>query len=443
MAIKDKAKAFSKKFKLDSHHAIERFGIFFGAFVLVGVVITGSSAASAFQSDNDALSATALYHHDFTTSKTQLEGTVDGVFRNTEGNKALVMMHFAPEAPISYDAADYQAFLLGTTPEIKDGESLPAEPLKTSGIKGKFYLFGSTGYVGVVLEADQAFDKQVMNLTVRANEELTFVEQQEDGASGTELASDATFEKYDQWRVFFNPGGSEAKTIKALDTQIFDPTKAYHEVVQASEEEAVRTKLDDQLSLMRSDLTRINSYSSDLQTTKVDGLHLRAPKLPKAIAGDEVVGESAAQSKDKKSSQALKTDTVLPGGFDISWRDGSVQEGYLHDLVPAGQNYAQFLEAKSNEAGEGEDIKSEISGMKWKLSDGSNLTEDYRSSDVVMQPLMSVMNNLTQAYTDYATNKATYQVDQMLELLALDVQLQNVQANTSVSSDTTSITSLY
>ncbi|PZT84958.1 MAG: hypothetical protein DI630_36540, partial [Gordonia sp. (in: high G+C Gram-positive bacteria)] len=159
MGIKDKALAFTKKFKLDSHHAIERFGIFFGIFVITGALVIGGSVASAYRSGADSLSSTALYTSEFTTSKTNLDGTVDGVYTNTTGDKALVMMHFGDGAQISYNAADYQAFLMGSDTDLN------TESVNTSGIESQMYAFGSTGYVGVLLDADQPFDRQVLNLT--------------------------------------------------------------------------------------------------------------------------------------------------------------------------------------------------------------------------------------------------------------------------------------
>src|SRR5699024_7253233 len=94
MAIKDQAMSFAKKFKLTSHHAIERFGILFGIFAITGALVIGGSGAAAMKAGSDALAHTALYTPTFTTSKTDLSGDVDGVYTNKTGDKALVMMHF-------------------------------------------------------------------------------------------------------------------------------------------------------------------------------------------------------------------------------------------------------------------------------------------------------------------------------------------------------------
>lgn len=434
MGIKDKTLAFSRRFKLDSHHAIERFGIFFSIFVVLGVVVVAGSGASAYKAGNDSLASTALYNTKFTTSKTQLKGTVDGIYTNSSGNRALVMMHFPQSAAISYRAEDYKAFLLGSTPDLS------MESVSTPGVNGSFHVFGSTGYVAVLLQADRPFDRQVLNLTVRANKELSYDENKQPKADKN-MASDATFKKYDQWRVFFNPGASGVTKIAALDAASFDPARAYYDIVLKKQEDEIRGKLDQKLLEMRSNLTQIDSYTTDLQTTKVDGLFLRPPTVPVSIAGDKITGSSAGESKDGKSSLALQTTHTVPGGFDLNWRAGNVYEGYLDVLVPTGQSYVQYLGTKREE-GRADATSTTISTIKWTLSDGTDLKKDYGSSDTTMRPLTNVMNNLSQAYTDYAKNKSEYQSGLLLDLLALDVKLRDVQSNSSANEGNDFLTTL-
>lgn len=436
MGIKYKALAFGKRFKLDSHHAIERFGVLFSVLAIAGVIVLGGSGASAYRAGNEALASTTLYTAEFTTSKTGLQGKVDGVYVNKTGDKALVMMHFDPSAAISYSAADYQAFLLGSD------TNLNSEPVNTSGITGSFHVFGSTGYVGVLLDADEPFDQQVLNLTVRANAELSYDEPEEDSAPADELAGDASFAKYDQWRVFVNPGASEAEHIQALDAASFDPAQAYYDIVLKEEEETIRDELDQKLIEMRTHQAQIEAYTTDLHTTKVDGMFLRPPQVPDSIAGDKITGVSAAEADDGVSTLRLETDHVVPGGFDLNWRAGNVYDSYLDVLVPPSQSYVQFLGNKRAEE-TGEEDTRDISDMEWILSDGSDLKSDYQSSDVTMRPLTNVMNNLSQAYQDYAKAKSEYQSQLMLDLLRLDVQLRDVQSNGSVRDDDEFLTTLY
>ncbi|MFC4048395.1 hypothetical protein ACFOY4_01755 [Actinomadura syzygii] len=429
MAIKDRAVAFSKKFKLDSHHAIERFGLFFGALMVTGALVLATSGFSAFMAGRGDLGDTALWTPEFRTSKTQLGGKIDGVYTNGPRTKALVLMHFDDRAKISYNAADYRAFLLGSD------ERFNSQTLATRGVDGSFHVFGSTGYVGVLLQADEPFHQQVLNLTVRANAELSFNEQQAESASTDDIIGDKSFAEHDQWRVFVNPGANKTTTVKALDAARFDPAQIFYEVVLKSAEDTARKALDDKLIEMRTNLSQITAYGNDLSTTRVDGLFLRPPKVPAMVSGDAITGESAPESTDGKSSLALTTKTVVPGGFALDWRPGNVYDGYLDVLVPPGESYVQYLSKKANEGSGANDSASvDINAMTWILSDGSSLVDDYKSSDVSMRPLVTVMNNLSQAYQDYYSNKSEYQSDLTLALLQLDLNLRDVQSNSSANS---------
>lgn len=444
MDIKDRAAAIRKRLRLDSHHSAERFGVIVSALGVTGLVLVGTSGGSAYMADRSELADQSIYTSTFTASKTGLSGEVEGLYDNAAGNKVLILMKFDEAAAISYNAEDYQAFLMGA------GMDMSTEDLQTEGLEGSFYVMGSTGYVGVLLEADEPFAQQIMNLTMRANTELTRPEEDEAAAelSDEEVAlrgGDSSFDQYDQWRLFVNPGAEGVEEIPAMEAAQFDPGRAYYDIVVKEQEDGLRSELDSQLDLMRADLQRVNAYSDDLATTKVDGLFLRPPSVPSYIDGDEVVGQSAQESEDGNSTLALRTDGVAAGGFDFDWRSGDVYDGYLENLVPEGQSVSEFLNERNEDAAEAQSSSAPstddesgpgtVSQMQWRLSDGSSLTEDYDTSARSMQPLFTVMNNLSGAYDSYSTNKTAYQTDLLSELLSLDVEVRSVESNSSVNDD--------
>ncbi|MBT8163355.1 MULTISPECIES: hypothetical protein [Arthrobacter] len=431
MGFKTRLTTFMRATRLDSHHAIERFGIFFGVLMLSGVLVVGAAGFSAFTAGQDKLAGTALWTTKFTTSKTRLSGTVDGVYLSDSRTRALIVMHFDPQAKISYNAADYQAFLLGSD------EKLRTSRVQTPDITGSFHVFGSTGYVAVMLESPAPFQQQILNLTVRAKAELTFAQQQQAGATQDQVVGDASFTRFDQWRVFANPGAAQATTLPSLDAPAFDPARAYYDVVIKPQETAARAELDRQLALMRSDLTQINTYTGELATTKVDGVSLLPPAVPDAISGDTVTGSTAAESTTGQSTLALNTRTVVPGGFDFNWRDGDVLSGYLGRIMPSGQSsWLGYLQQQSTAGADtAANASNQINSMAWKLSNGRSLANDYRSSDVTMRPLTTLMNNLSQAYQGYYADKRKYESDDLLALLNLEVNLLNVRSGSSANSD--------
>ncbi|KIA73398.1 hypothetical protein ANMWB30_23250 [Arthrobacter sp. MWB30] len=417
MGFKDSARAFGARFKLDSHHAIERFGVLFGALTLSCVVIFGASGVSAFAHNQQALSSTALYTPTFKTSKTDIGGDVAGVFVSENHRRVMVLMQFDDMAQMSVNANDYQAFLTGSTMDLKE------ERLK-SNVTGSVYAFASTGYLAVMLDSDTPFAAQVMNLTMRANAELVYKEDA-GGSKKDDILADGSFQKYDQWRVFFNPGGSEATVSSALSGESVDVGAIFDETVVATKEKKIRDEMDAQLAVMQADLNRIKDASDELERTTVDNgtLRLKAPVVPAPIAGDEVTG--TAKVGETPSTLALQTRTVLPKGYSFDWRSGSVKDGYLKDLVPEGSNFVSYLAERSKEPA----ADFRVNDLQFMLSDGTNLKKDYDSGKAATKPLFAVMNKLTQAYQDYFKNKETYQVDSYMKLLNLEVDLRNVESN--------------
>jgi hypothetical protein len=420
MAMNDSAKAFGARFKLDSHHAIERFGVFFGAITLSFIVIFSATGVSAYANNQEALSSKALYTPTFTTSKTGLSGEVPGIFVNSDRTRAMVLMHFKDTTKVSVNAQDYRGFLTGSS------RGLNQESLQTR-VAGSVYVFGSTGYMGVMLDSDKPFNPQIMNLTMRSNTELVY---KDGGASpDRDLPADGSFQKFDQWRMFFNPGGSEATVSAALSAPKADVGAIFNEVVVAAQEKTIRDTMDGQLALMQTDLNRINDGTAELERTTADGgsLRLLAPKVPAQIAGDVVEGK--ARIGEAASTLKLKTDVVLPTGYNFDWRGGSVMAGYLKGLVPDRSGYVGYLAKRSKEPRD----EFRINEMKWRLNDGTDLKADYSGSNTTVKPLTDVMNKLSQAYQDYYKDKTTYQVDQYKQLIDLEVSLRNVESNSTVN----------
>lgn len=420
MGIKDSAQKLGTRLKLDSHHSIERFGVFFGALLLSGVLIFTATGGSAFTNNQEILSSRSLYTPTFLTSKTAVSGNVPGIYVNEDRTRSMVLMQFNDTTQVSANAEDYQGFLTGST------TSLNQQGLKTD-VTGSVYVFGSTGYMGVMLDSDKPFTPQIMELTMRANSELVYKE--EDATTEKKVAADGSFEKYDQWQVFFNPGGSEATVSPALSGDKVDVGAIFNEIVISVDEKKIRTSLDVQLALMQTELNRIKDGTAELERTTADSgsLRLMPPKVPQQIAGDEVTGKAKVQ--DTPSTLKLETKFVMPLGYDFDWRSASVMDSYLDDLIPTGSNYVSFLAERAKQTPD----EFRINDLKWLLSDGTDLKRDYDSGNTTIKPLFDIMNKLSQAYQDYYKDKKVYQVDLHSQLLDLEVQLRNVEANYTVN----------
>jgi hypothetical protein len=422
MSIKDSVEAISTKLRLGPHYAIERFGIFFGVIAVTFVLLFSSASVSAVTNESRQMDSTTLYTPQFSTSKTQLSGDVNGVFVNSDKTRAMILMQFEEPSSVSANAAKYQAFLTGSTAALAD------QKLKTT-VTGNVVVFGSTGFMAMVLDSDEPFEQQILNLTMRANSELIYLPSESREVS-EDLEGQATFEEFDQWRLYFNPGASGAKKTKVLDGE-FSAGDVYASLIVKTNEKEIRGRMDEQLAQMQVDLARIKEYEDEMRRVDVDGIKFEKVAAPEQIAGDSISGTAAVG--ETPSTLKLDAKWVDPAGFDFNWRDGSVADGYLKDIMPKGESYVTYLANKSSATGS-EGAGLAVEDMEWKLNNGTLLT-DYGNSDKTMKPLLDIRNGLSQAYQDYFAHKSEYQVSTYGELIDLEVDLLNVRGGSSENDD--------
>ncbi len=426
MSLKDNFSSFTAKMKLGPHHAIERFGVITTCFTVTFAMLLMGTISSAASNNRARLDETALYTTSFTTSRTELSGGVEGIYINEDNTRALVLMRFrdADAGSFSADAANYQAFLTGSN------EQLDTMALQ-SNITGSILVFGSTGYLAVVLDSDVPFAQQILSLTLRANSELVY-----NADSGRELREDlqddGSFAEFDQWRVFLNPGASGTREATSLEGNRVDPAALYYELVLSEQEQEIRDAMDQQLLEMRSYLTRISEYEAEMNRVNVDGVFIEPPEVPVQIDGDSIAGQAA--DEETEATLELETDWVHPRGYDFDWRSGSIDQGYLDSIMPVGEtSYITFLGEKA-QADDGENSQFSANDIEWLLTDGNDL-KDYGQSHQAMKPLTDIMNNTTQAYQEYYRIKNAYQVDSHSDLLELEVLLRGVDSSGSINSD--------
>ena len=427
MGAMDTIKSVGKKLRLDSHHMIERFGLMMAVITTTLALLMVAGFSFSVEKNRQQLGTQAVYSTVFTTSKTNIKGNVVGVYSSSDKTKAMVLLKFENVGAVSADAKEYQSFMTASTMDMKQEKPQGAP-------SGSIYVFGTTGYIGVYLVNAGGFPSQILNLTMRAKSELVVPNTP---ASNKETI-DTSFQKYDQWRLYFNPGASGATKLKALDAPTLDSRKAFYEMVTAPEEKKVRETLDADLKKMQTSLADIDEKTNRLNTTTVGntGVKVIAPnamtpsKVPAQIAGDKVTGKAAVG--DVASTLKLESNAPLSGGYDFDWRSGSVETGYLDSLTPAGMDYVTFLSKKGAEPVTPMDASAKA--MEWKLSDGQFLANVDASNPAYATVNKNVVD-LTGAYTTYFADKKTYSINDLPKLINLEVQLRSVEANTTVNTE--------
>ena len=298
-------KGLLAKLRLDSHHKIERFMAGSAIiFTLLGFSFV-SAGYSAYESGKMDLSTTAIYSQTFTTSQSGVQGTVDGVWRNKDNSKVLVLMHINEKSnSFSTDANKYRAFVTGRE---KEKYVDPATPFT-----GQIITFGNNSYLGVLLDAAEPFQPQVLSMIMRNGSGLS-TEKRLDFGDDEEAIYDESFTNHDQWRVTFNPSASEVQYLPALDKTTPELSTIYAETVIADLEKNIKRSLDIKLIELQASLKRIEEYENFIDTTRVNlgasgDLFLPRPPRPLEIADDTITGEIPTETDKEEEKKATTVD---------------------------------------------------------------------------------------------------------------------------------------
>ena len=461
---KDSAKVsrfdrFVNKFKLDSHHEIERFRVMIAVITVLGVLVISAAGYVSYKAKQVDISGTAQYTNKFVTSYTQQEGTVDDIYTNSDRTRAVMLFSF--DGTMSRNPNDYEIVITG----VDKGKPKRVESAMTA----KLVSFGDSGSMGLIMDAPEGFESQILNVTMSAKRNLSSPDPMNEEDMAAYGYAGETFTTRDSWRMMLNPAGTNAPVLAELDAHDFDPRAFLINSVFRDREVNLRRAADDTLVEMRTAQDRIGFYHETLADMEVNlpdavGAKIVIPTPNDYIAGDEVQGLSREEVKDainigepveaieNKSEKARELDTyddgtmpttyelitqkAVPGGVQFDWHQSSIQDGYLQDLMPTGYNVEEYLNELRTRANEAEIPKM---NTKFMLSNGKSI-DSYDVLDNSVLNLQSNATNLVSSYRDFYKAKVTYQTKNLVDLLALEAELDETAAATTVGTNPDSIT---
>ena len=405
------------KTKKTDHWALERFTIGFVVLSALMVIVLIYSFCMYTVAQANIISNKSMYSTTFTLSKTQTTGSVQGVYTGKDHKKAFVLLKFDNVDSMSTDANNYQAFLTGADVDQNSTyiQSAPA---------GSIYVFGTTGYMGVYLANNEGFPQQILDLTIRANKQL--VDNQDSATMGQN--QDESFAKYDQFKIYFNPAGADAKKIKCLNgSQIPSKLDLFKQTVVNSQMHQIKKDLNGKLAKLKADISQIQEFSQRLD--KTHGVKLVAP--PAIIAGDSI------EQDDKTGKYDVKFKTTVAGGYNFDWQ---TNKNPLDMLIRQQHNknmtYDQYFAMKSQQRKDDDSSNSEFdtTNIQWVLKDETPVEDLNTGSDTgryvtINNDIQSLMN----AWSTYYGDKKTYQTTDLETLLALQAQTKQVKQITSVN----------
>lgn len=443
---------FLSKFKLDAHHTIERFGVFVLVLTIITSILMTSIIITKVTTDAETMTDKAIYTTSFTTSLSDINGTVESAYRNKDMTDFFLLLKFEDVSKISSDANDYQLFLTACdlSGNLQSLKSTPAAMV---------YMFGSSGYMGLHFVNNDGFPQQIYHLIVRSNS--SYVSKSvEDATEAPDKSSDESFSSHDQFTVNFNPGGADAKVVSFLDEEEMSMYDVFYTTVIKDQEAEQRKVLNTDLANMYASLAQINKYAKLLENDSKDsnGNYIVAPDLPAVIRKDKVIakkdGETLVRDRDMWKSSAdevvkednvmyyFNTDYVVPQGFDFNWQDSSIKDGYLKNLCPDG-DYVKYFNDKASESTSDADsiTTSDIkfyykNGTEFKYDSGKNTTNREAKLNTDIQNLLTEWQN-------YYNLKKAYQTTDLQKLLMLELDTIDAANSWTRTDGTTTVLYTY
>jgi hypothetical protein len=265
----------------------------------------------------------------------------------------------------------------------------------------------------------------------------------------TNRYADDSFNKYNQAKIVFNPGGSYATHADFLETDNWTAEDMVEEVLCRQQEIQLRNTLYSDLMKMVEQQLYIEEYSN-----RVKELNVVLPNAPTIIASDQIYALDASgeyperlhyittygggwvnstSTKGFRSNQVviyLDSPYVVPKGFDFVWQDGRVLTGYLERLtgttnLSAWLNYlGSRVQADKRTADV--DFDTELQRITWKMVDGTVISLNADSALTQQQKdVRDAINLLITSWRNYYRIKAKYETEDLPALLQLESDFRN------------------
>ncbi|MBD7970311.1 hypothetical protein [Paenibacillus gallinarum] len=407
------------RFKLGPHHRMERFTITLSATLAFLLLFSGLSLAQDRSNTAKQASSQARYTESFAFSLSGQKMYVDGVFGDQNHTDVMVLLRLQDPKGMSVDASNYQFFITGLEKSID------------SGPKTSFAMFGSTGYAVLRFQSDEPMSKQILDVTIRANEQLS--SQEGSGTSGNKSNTDGSFAKYDQGRFYVNPGADNITILDWLTPGEKNPSKLYTALVAESKDAQIREQLKGQVSEMGNLLNRAKEYTNRLVAAGYE-----APKTPWFVQGDYI-----------DENGGLVVAKNLTGAHLIDYSTKTIRDGYIKQVMGSLSEFDVYMKKKTESTNIATDDrnasrKERVEQVETlKNEDGSTL--DLRLVSTGSSPSAQVAakdstESLQQTWSSYLSIKQKVQRDLMRSLLVLDADVLTQELGFSEQQNDKSVT---
>lgn len=409
-------KVFEKIGRLfSSHYGIERFAVLFIALSVGMAACIGTILYKISGDRKEQLGTQAVYTTAFAMSVSRATGSVVSVNTNEANTRCLVLLKYDDPSKMATNADAYSMFLTGVDLKLsrKDLESAPM---------GSVFVFGNSGYVALYLIDMNGFPSQIMDLTLRSDNPFKDSQGPIEDSRG-----DASFTKYDQARIYFNPGADDAQSLSCLEKDgSMDPYDIYRSVMTESREQDLRDQLEAKLVEMQEAQNHIVQAERTVEDRK-----LQVPSRPTEIAMDSI-------QEDENGNLVLIDGYPLPGSHNFDWRNGSIEQGYMDDVLAA-SGYASasdYFAAKKQEAQSAPQSLNTSSVVFYNANGDAKQPMTAGDMSTAEKLDNDAMNSLLTAWNDFYRAKYAYTITLPGQLLDLEVESKEITSNFTVRNDT-------
>lgn len=274
------------------------------------------------EQDKVDFSNRSVYTPSFTTSLTNVNGSISGSYLSDDGTTFAMLVSLEDASRASRDLANYAMVVAGTN------ENEELLPVPEEQISASLHKYGSTGKYLMVLYSPQGFSSDLLYALVSdrngqyADAKAEFEKDMDasDIDSGDMIAYWES--KTDDWSLIFNPGANDPIRLKSLSESTVDLAQVYAEIVTAPALDDVRSVLDNDVANLRLMQGRIAETMANLKELGVDINSC----LPAYIKGDQFKG--ADDSLEYLSGATIST------GYDFDWKSIEAGKTKLSDIAP-------------------------------------------------------------------------------------------------------------
>lgn len=440
--------AFAKKFYLDRHHKMERFGVLFILFFVALAILFAVSCSKKHKDDKFKVNDQAMYTTSASWSLTGQDVSVKNIYRNSDTTKVFVVLHMKSMDAFSTNANDYKVFILS---EKETGKI-------THDISGSYYVFGDTGNIGILLSDARVFEKGLAHLIVRNESRIA---SQPDVYLEYDDARDS-FQNFNQIEIVANLGGQDAIKAESLEATELNIADLYLECVVQDEREEYKTKLattlndiNAQTSVMFENKRRLESYgfavpfpsclngdyiTTDAGETTNNPMSFNASMLAgntsdviNTVYNDyDNEGNSGVQWYTVGDDLYMATDFVFPGGCQFNYQNVGPMERYMDIVLPEGVSYNKWRSQKDAESQLYDEYKWFDSETKWIL-DGTEYNSSTFGSESLSSTYDKAISDYTRSVDSVITLKQDYQLKQLYDLLDFEHTIEYIPRITSVN----------